>query len=129
MQDQWMIHPLVKYGGGTCYSCMDFYFMFSDLLFSTVIAKSALLIYNPSRDLQKMMEKRLPQGLRDLRADCLRLWQWFTTKLQPIPVFVLMEADTSLMYKVWTKQALLRDITTAADKVRRALQSWNVCNA
>lgn len=69
-----MIHPSVKYGGGTCYSCTDF-FMFSDLLFSTVVAKSALLIYNPSRDLQKMPEKRLLQSLRDLRADCLLLCQ------------------------------------------------------
>lgn len=116
-----MIHHLVKYEGGTCYSCMDFYFMFSDLLFSTVVAKSAFLIYNPARDLQKMLEKRLLQGLRDLRADCLQLWQWFTTKFQPIPVFVHMEADTSLMHKVWTKQALLRDVTTAANKVGRAL--------
>lgn len=90
-----MIHPSVKYGGGTCYSCMDF-FMFSDLLFSTVVAKSALLIYNPSRDLQKMPEKRLLQSLRDLRADCLLLCQWFTTKFQAIPLSVLWEADAVL---------------------------------
>lgn len=98
-----------------------FFFHVLHLLFSTVVAKSALLIYNPSRDLQKVPEKRSLQSLRDLRADCLPLCQWFTTKFQPIPVSVLIEADASLMHKVWTKQVLVQDVTAAADKVRRAL--------
>lgn len=52
-----------------------FFFMFSDLLFTTVEAKSVLLIYNPSRDSQKMREERLLQSLGDLRDDCLLLCQ------------------------------------------------------
>lgn len=52
-----------------------FFFMFSDLLFTAVEAKSVLLIYNPSRDSQKMREERLLQSLGDLRADCLLLCQ------------------------------------------------------
>lgn len=50
-----------------------FVFMFSDLLFNAVVAKSALSIYNPSGDLQKTLGIRLLQSLRDLRADCLPL--------------------------------------------------------
>lgn len=71
-----MIHPLVKNEGGKCCSCMSFLLsMFSNLLFSSVVAKPAPSIYYPSGDLQNMLEKRLLQSLRDLRADCLPLCQ------------------------------------------------------
>lgn len=39
---------------------LGFFFIFlllSDVLFSTVVAKSAILIYNPSGDLQKVLDK------------------------------------------------------------------------
>lgn len=54
-----MILPLVKYDGAQAILVWIFFFMFSNLRFNTVVAKSALLIYNLSRDLQKMPEKRL----------------------------------------------------------------------